>query len=123
MRRLRSPTGSCCGTHWRNHATRSARRSRINAATFHTTPARRLCRASLKGLTEATLDGTRREVFTALSTVPLLIIVDLGTRKLPPTASEDLLELIMQRYERASTFLTCNRLWMTGEIRSAIPRR
>lgn len=55
------------------------------------------------------LDGTRKEIFTALSTVPLLIIDDLGMRKLPPTAAEDLLELIMRRYERASTILTSNR--------------
>jgi DNA replication protein DnaC len=30
-------------------------------------------------------------------------------RKLPTTAAEDLLELIMRRYERASTLLTSNR--------------
>lgn len=63
----------------------------------------------LEELTDATLDGTRKEVMAALSTVPLLIIDDLGMRKLPPTAAEDLLELIMRRYERASTILTSNR--------------
>jgi len=31
-------------------------------------------------------------------------------RKLPLTAAEDLLEVIMRRYERASTLLTSNRL-------------
>jgi len=41
--------------------------------------------------------------------VPLLIIDDLGMRKLPHTAPEDLLEVIMRRYERASTLLTSNR--------------
>ena len=30
-------------------------------------------------------------------------------RKLPHTAAEDLLEIIMRRYERASTLLTSNR--------------
>ena len=44
-----------------------------------------------------------------LATVPLLIIDDLGMRKLPPTAAEDLLELVMRRYERASTLFTSNR--------------
>ena len=44
-----------------------------------------------------------------LTTVPLLIIDDLGMRKLPHTAAEDLLEVIMRRYERASTLLTSNR--------------
>jgi hypothetical protein len=34
---------------------------------------------------------------------------DLGMRKLAHTAAEDLLELIMRRYERASTLLTSNR--------------
>jgi len=44
-----------------------------------------------------------------LTTVPLLIIDDLGMRKLPLTAAEDLLEVIMRRYERASTLLTSSR--------------
>jgi DNA replication protein DnaC len=44
-----------------------------------------------------------------LTTVPLLIIDDLGMRKLPLTAAEELLEIIMRRYERASTLLTSNR--------------
>ena len=39
----------------------------------------------------------------------LLIIDDLGMRKLPPTAAEELLEIVMRRYERASTLLTSNR--------------
>jgi DNA replication protein DnaC len=42
--------------------------------------------------------------------VALLIIDDFGMRKLPPTAAEDLLEIIMRRYERASTLLTTNLL-------------
>lgn len=44
-----------------------------------------------------------------LATVPLLIVDDLGMRKLPLTAAEDLLEISMRRYERASTLLTSNR--------------
>jgi hypothetical protein len=44
-----------------------------------------------------------------LATVPLLIIDDLGMRKLPLTAAEDLLEVIMRRHERAATLLTSNR--------------
>jgi DNA replication protein DnaC len=60
-------------------------------------------------LAEASVDGTRREKMTELATVPLLIIDDLGMRKLPATAAEDLLELVMRRYERASTLLTSNR--------------
>ena len=41
--------------------------------------------------------------------MPLLIIDDFGMRKLPLTAAEDLLEIIMRRYERTSTLLTSNR--------------
>jgi DNA replication protein DnaC len=63
----------------------------------------------LDELAEATVDGTRREKMTELATVPLLIIDDLGMRKLPATAAEDLLELVMRRYERASSLLTSNR--------------
>ena len=44
-----------------------------------------------------------------LATAPLLIIDDLGMRKLPVTAAEDLLELVMRRYERVSTLITSNR--------------
>ena len=64
---------------------------------------------ALEELADATLDGTRKEYLADLATVPLLIIDDLGMRKLPHTAAEDLLELIMRRYERASTLLTSNR--------------
>lgn len=63
----------------------------------------------LEELADATLDGTRKEHMEMLSTVPLLIIDDLGMRKLPLTAAEDLLEIIMRRYERASTLITSNR--------------
>jgi DNA replication protein DnaC len=63
----------------------------------------------LEEIAEATVDGTRKALLADLATVPLLIIDDLGMRKLPHTAAEDLLELIMRRYERASTLLTSNR--------------
>ena len=63
----------------------------------------------LEELADATLDGTRKAFFADLTAVPLLIIDDLGMRKLPHTAAEDLLEVIMRRYERASTLLTSNR--------------
>src|ERR1700719_2559145 len=54
-------------------------------------------------------DGKRKEHMELLATVPLLIIDDLGMRKLGPTAEEELLEIVMRRYERASTLLTSNR--------------
>jgi DNA replication protein DnaC len=63
----------------------------------------------LEQIADATLDGARREHMELLATVPLLIIDDLGMRKLPSTAAEELLEIVMRRYERTSTFLTSNR--------------
>ena len=63
----------------------------------------------LDDLAEATIDGTRKECMELFVSVPLLIIDDLGMRKLPMTAAEDLLEIVMRRYERASTLLTSNR--------------
>lgn len=63
----------------------------------------------LDDLAEAVVDGTRKEFMETLTTVPLLIIDDFGMRKLPLSAAEDLLEIVMRRYERASTLLTSNR--------------
>ena len=63
----------------------------------------------IEEIADATIGGTRKEFLADLTTVPLLIIDDLGMRKLPHTAAEDLLELVMRRYERASTMLTSNR--------------
>src|SRR5215475_4706197 len=55
----------------------------------------------LDELADAVIDGTRKEYIEAITTVPLLIIDDFGMRKLPHTAAEDLLEIVMRRYERA----------------------
>lgn len=53
--------------------------------------------------------GERSATIAAYSEIPLLIIDDLGMRQLPSNAAEDLLEIVMRRYERASTILTSNR--------------
>lgn len=63
----------------------------------------------LDELAEATIDGSRKEFVASLVAWPFLILDDLGMRKLPLTAAEDLLEIIMRRYERASTLVTSNR--------------
>ena len=63
----------------------------------------------LDEIAEASVDGSRKQHMELLATVPLLIIDDLGMRKLPSTAAEDLLEIVMRRYERASTLMTSNR--------------
>jgi DNA replication protein DnaC len=63
----------------------------------------------LEELAEAAIDGSRKQHMELLTSVPLLILDDLGMRKLPLTAAEDLLEIIMRRYERVSTLVTSNR--------------
>jgi len=63
----------------------------------------------LEELAEAAIADERKEKMHELASAPLLIIDDVGMRKLPATAAEDLLELIMRRYERVSTLLTSNR--------------
>src|ERR1700719_3295539 len=63
----------------------------------------------LDDLAEAVAEGTRKQFMESVASVPLLIIDDFGMRKLPLTAAEDLLEIIMRRYERTSTLLTSNR--------------
>ena len=57
----------------------------------------------------ATALGERSVLINKLTEVPLLVVDDLGMRKLPTSAAEDLLEVIMRRYERASTIVTSNR--------------
>jgi DNA replication protein DnaC len=51
----------------------------------------------------------RSDLVATLAEIPFVIIDDLGMRKLPASAAEDLLEIIMRRYERASTLITSNR--------------
>ena len=64
--------------------------------------------ALIEELADAAIDGTRKEVMATFETIALLLIDDLGMRKLP-TAAEDLLEVIMRRHQRASTILASNR--------------
>jgi DNA replication protein DnaC len=63
----------------------------------------------LEELAEAVVEGKRKQFMESVASMSLLIIDDFGMRKLPHTAAEDLLEIIMRRYERASTLLTSNR--------------
>ena len=63
----------------------------------------------LDELADTVADGTRKDYMQSIATVPLLIVDDFGMRKLPHTAAEDLLEIVMRRYERFSTLLTSNR--------------
>jgi DNA replication protein DnaC len=63
----------------------------------------------LEEIAEAALDGKRKEHMEVLATLTLLIIDDLGMRKVGPTAAEELLEIVMRRYERTSKLVTSNR--------------
>src|SRR5690242_8830057 len=63
----------------------------------------------LEEVGEATSEGRRKQYMESISSMAPLIIDDFGMRKLPQTAAEDLLEIVMRRYERASTLLTSNR--------------
>lgn len=65
--------------------------------------------ALLEELADANLDGQRKDFFSKMQKAALLIVDDIGMRKLPASAAEDMLELIMRRHERASTILTSNR--------------
>jgi DNA replication protein DnaC len=53
--------------------------------------------------------GEREQAIATLCEIPLLILDDVGMRKPPESAAEDLLEIVMRRYERASTIITSNR--------------
>ena len=63
----------------------------------------------LEELAGAMVSGGRKQHMELLASVPLLVIDDFGMRRLPSPAAEDLLEIVMRRYERASTLLTSNR--------------
>lgn len=57
----------------------------------------------------AAATGERPRAIASYSEIPLLIVDDVGMRKLPAVAAEDLLEIVMRRYERGSTIITSNR--------------
>ena len=64
----------------------------------------------LDELADATIDGTRRDYMAASASVPLLVVDDLGMRKLPLTAAEDLLEIVLPTLSSgAGTLVTSTR--------------
>jgi len=60
-------------------------------------------------LAEAAATGTRKDIVHKLTRVDLLVIEDLGMRRLPVTAAEDLLEVFTRRYEIGATCISSNR--------------
>ena len=63
----------------------------------------------IEDLTEARELGELRKYRAQLKAADLLVIDDLFLRKLPPHAGDELAEVLMSRYEKASTVLTSNR--------------
>jgi len=63
----------------------------------------------LDELAEAVVAGKRRQYVESLATVPLLHHRRFRNAQVALTAAKILLEIIMRRYERASTLLTSNR--------------
>lgn len=63
----------------------------------------------LKELHQALADNSREKSVRRLLAPDLLIIDDLGLRRLDPTQSSDLYEIVIERHRRASTIVTSNR--------------
>lgn len=63
----------------------------------------------IEEITEARELGEIRKLRAHLKTIELLVIDDLFLRKLPPQAGDELAEVLMTRYEKASTIITSNR--------------
>ena len=63
----------------------------------------------LEDIAEATATGGRRLYIGEMMRIPLLIIEDLGLRRVPPSAAEDLLEILHRRYQKTSTIISSNR--------------
>jgi len=53
--------------------------------------------------------GQRKDFVQKLTKIDVLIIEDLGMKRLGPSAAEDLLEVFVRRHENASTIVTTNR--------------
>ena len=62
-----------------------------------------------QNLSEAEITGNRKELIEQYTHTDLLVIEDLGMRRLPSTAAEDLLEIFVRRYEKGSIIITSNR--------------
>ncbi|MGP6157543.1 MAG: ATP-binding protein [Vulcanimicrobiaceae bacterium] len=93
------------------HVLTLCRRQTIGTAAIHggfRVPYREAHRL-FEELVFANATGERSELIAVLTEIPLLIVDDLGMRKLPASAAEDLLEIVTRRYERASTIITSNR--------------
>ena len=53
--------------------------------------------------------GISKKVINNLCKVNLLVLEGLGMKRLPPTAAEDLLEVVIRHYEKGAIIMTTNR--------------
>lgn len=60
-------------------------------------------------LADALRTDQRKECIKKLCSYQLLIIDEFGMKKMPPSAADDLLEIIHRRYETAATIIATNR--------------
>lgn len=63
----------------------------------------------IEDVNEARELGSLRKLRAQFKTAELLVIDDLFLRKLPANAGDELAEVVMNRYEKASTIITSNR--------------
>jgi len=63
----------------------------------------------VQDMAEAEATGTRKDLVDDLCKVDLLILEDVGMKKLPPTAAEDLFEIVVRRYEKGPIIMITNR--------------
>ena len=63
----------------------------------------------IEDITEARELGNLRKLRAQIGGAELLLIDDLFLRKLPPQAGDELADVLMARYEKASTIITSNR--------------
>lgn len=59
---------------------------------------------------QATNLGTRKKFMKTLTDADLLVIDDLGLTSIAPEQAEEILEIVMSRYEKKSTLITSNRI-------------
>lgn len=61
-------------------------------------------------LADADAANERKDYIRQLSKVGLLIIDELGMKKMPPNAADDFLEIIHRRYQNGATIIASNRI-------------
>lgn len=64
----------------------------------------------VQDLLDAETPAARKQYIKDISRVNLLIIDELGMKKMPQNAADDLLEIIHRRYQNASTIIATNRV-------------